>query len=90
MIWDIYQQFVTLLLVLDHICTFASSVDEMVDHIEIVFNWLKSFNLKIKPRKCLLSQYSVVFLGYVLSAGEISVNTDKVEKVKNWLMPTNY
>ena len=44
------QQFVTLLLYLDDICIFAPDVSAMLDHIELVFNQLKSFNLKIKPK----------------------------------------
>ena len=44
------QQFVTLLLYLDNICVFAASIDEMLDHIKLVFKWLEQFNLKIKPK----------------------------------------
>ena len=46
------QQFVTLLLYLDDICIFAPNVSAMLDWIEMVFNWLKAFNLKIKLKKC--------------------------------------
>ena len=45
------QQFVTLLLYLDDICIFAPTIDEMLDRIQLVFNRLKQFNLKIKPKK---------------------------------------
>ena len=44
------QQFVTLLLYLDDICIFAPTIDEMLDRIQLVFNRLKKFNLKIKPK----------------------------------------
>ena len=44
------QQFVTLLLYLDDICIFAPSIEEMLGHIEPVFNRLKEFHLKIKPK----------------------------------------
>ena len=44
------QQFVTLLLYLDDICIFAPDVGAMLDQIELVFNQLNSFNLKIKPK----------------------------------------
>ena len=83
------QQFVTLLLYLDDICIFAASIDEMLDHIELVFKWLEDFNLKIKPKKCHFFQCSVIFLGHVLLAEGISANPKKVEKVKNWPVPTN-
>ena len=44
------QQFVTLLLSLDGICIFAPSIEDMLDQIELVFNRLKEFHLKIKPK----------------------------------------
>ena len=83
------QQFVTLLLYLDDICTFAPDVGIMLDQIELVFSWLKAFNLKIKLKKCYFFQASVIFLGHVLSADGISVNPEKVDKVRDWLVPSN-
>ena len=83
------QQFVTLLLYLDDICIFAACIDEMLDHIELVFKWLEDFNLKIKPKRCHFFQCSIIFLRHVLLAEGISANPEKVEKVKNWPVPTN-
>ena len=83
------QQFVTLLLYLDDICIFAASIDEMLDHAEVVFKWLEEFNLKIKPKKCHFFQCSIIFLGHVLLPEGISTNLKKEEKVKNWPVPTN-
>ena len=83
------QQFVTLLLYLDDICIFAPTIDEMLDRIQLVFNRLKSFNLKIKPKKCQIFSTSVLFLGHVLSAEGISANPEKVDKVKTWPVPKN-
>ena len=42
------QQFVTLLLYLDDICIFALPINDMLDQIELVFDRLKQYNLKIK------------------------------------------
>ena len=80
------QQFVTLLLYLDDICIFAPDVSTMLDRMELVFSRLKSFNLKIKPKKSYFFQASVVFLGDVLSSDGISANP---EKVRDWLVPSN-
>ena len=44
-------QFVALLLYLDDICLLAQVVTSILDQIELVFSWFKSFNLKIKPKK---------------------------------------
>ena len=54
----------------------------MLDRIKMMFNRLKGFNLEMKPKKCHFFQHSVVFLGYVLSAYDISANPEKVNKVK--------
>ena len=83
------QQFVTLLLYLDDICNFAPDVSTLLDQIELVFSWLKAFNLKIKPKKSYFFQASVILLGHVLSADGISANPEKVEKVRDWLVPSN-
>ena len=76
------QQLVTLLLYFDDICMFASTINDMLDQIELAFGGLKQFNLKIKPIKCQFFNTSVLFLGHVLSANGISANPEKVEKVK--------
>ena len=83
------QQFVTLLLYLDDICIFAPDISAMLDRIELVFSWLKDFNLKIKPKKCYFFQASMIFLGHILSADGISANPDKVDKVRDWPVPSN-
>ena len=83
------QQFVTLLLYLDDICIFAPTINDMLDHTELVVNRLKQFYLKINPNKCQFFSTSVLFLGHVLWAEGISVNPEKVEKVKTWPVPKN-
>ena len=83
------QQFVTLLLYLDDILYFCPSIEEMLDQIELVFNRLKEFDLKIKPEKCHFFDTSVLFLCNILSSKGILANPEKVVKVWDWLIPTN-
>ena len=54
-------------LYLEDICIFAPTIDEMLDCIQLVFDSLKKFNRKIKPKKCPFLSTSVLFLGYVFS-----------------------
>ena len=61
----------------------------MLDCIELVFNRLKEFNLKVKPKKCHFFDTSVLFLGHVLSSEGISANPKKVGKIRDWPIPTN-
>ena len=83
------QQYLTLLFYLDDICIFSSSVDEMLNRIEMVLERLQDFNLKIKPKKSFFFQSKVLFLGHILSKDGISPNPDKIQKVKDWPVPTN-
>ena len=57
--------------------------------IELVFDRLKQYNLKIKPKKFQFFDTSVLFLGHILSAKGISANPEKIEKVKTWPVPKN-
>ena len=81
------QQYLTLLLYLDDICIFAEDEDQLLDRLQLVFQRLSSFKLKIKPKKSFFFQRSVLFLGHVLSNQGISVNPEKVEKIKDWPRP---
>ena len=83
------QQFVTLLLYLDDICIVVPTIDDMFNHIQLMFDRLKQFNLKIKPKKCQFFSTSVLFLSHVLLAKGISANPERVEKVKTWSAPNN-
>ena len=65
---------------LDDICIFAPDVSAMLDQMELVFSQLKSFNLKIKPKKSYFFQASVIFLGHVLSSDGISANQGRKSK----------
>ena len=83
------QQYLTLLFYIDDICIFSSSVDEMLNRVEMVLERLQDFNLKIKPKKSHFFQPKVLFLGHILSKDGISPNPDKIQKVKDWPVPTN-
>ena len=83
------QQYITLLFYLDDICVFAETVDQMLDRIQLVFNRLKEFSLKIKPKKSHFFQAEVDFRGHVLSKNGVSPNPEKIEKVHDWPTPTN-
>ena len=61
------------------------SVDEMLNRIEMVLECLQDFNLKIKQK----NQLKVLFLGHILSKEGISHDPDKIQKVKDWPVPTN-
>ena len=73
---------VVIFLYLDEICVFITNVDEIMDQIEMVFQWLKNSNFRIKLKKCHFFQCSIIFMGYGLSAGGISMDPEKVDEVQ--------
>ena len=60
----------------------------MLDCIELVFSRLKEYHLKVKPKKSYFFQTEVTFLGHVLLAKGIAPNPEKVDKVRDWPVPT--
>ena len=72
------QQFVILMLYLEFVCV-AMSVNDMLDWIELVFNRLKQFDLKIKPKNAIFFNTSVLFHGKALFAEGISANPENVD-----------
>ena len=81
------QQYLMLLFYLDDICIFSSTIDEMLDRIAMVFQCLKDFNLKIKPKKLFFFQSNILFLGHMLSKEGILPNPEKISKVRDWPIP---
>ena len=83
------QQYLMLLFYLDDICVFSSSIDEMLDRIELVLKCLQDFNLKIKLKKTFFfqSQYCFWVILY-LKMGFLQI-PKKVQKVKDWPVPSN-
>ena len=51
------------------------------------FHRLKKYNLKLKPRKYILFQTEVTFLGRAVGHKGISVDPDKIKAVQQWPSP---
>jgi hypothetical protein len=73
---------------LDDIIIFSSDFDTHIDRIKQVFERIRQAGLKLKASKCCLLQEKVSFLGHVVSAEGLEVQTEKVEAVKSWPVPT--
>ena len=56
-----------ILVYLDDIVIFSSSVEQHLSRLDLVFAKLREANLKLKPSKCALLRKSVEYLGHVVS-----------------------
>ena len=82
-------QWKTLLIYLDDVIVFGSTVEEVIKRLEAVLVRLRDAKLKLKPKKCHLFQTEVLYLGHVVSSNGISTDPAKTDSVRNWPTPTN-
>ncbi|KAL0180472.1 hypothetical protein M9458_022878, partial [Cirrhinus mrigala] len=82
------QQGSSLLLYLDDIVIFSSSVSQHLERLEVVLGRLEREGLKAKLAKCAFFQKEVKYLGHVISAQGVSTDPSKIEAVSQWRCPT--
>ena len=69
---------------IDDICCFSPTFESHVNHIESVFQRLRSANLKLKPSKCHFAVEKITFLGHVIQRDGVSPNPDKIKCIKDY------
>ena len=82
-------QWKTLLIYLDDIIIFSTSVEEHFDRLGEVLKRLQEAGLKLKPKKCEFFKSELVFLGHLVGVDGVKPNPELVQKVKSWQAPTN-
>jgi len=71
----------------DDILIYNSSWSEHLQHIRLVLDALRAHDLHLKRSKCSFGSRSVVYLGHVISAEGVAMDTAKVEAVASWPEP---
>lgn len=75
------------ILYLDDILIFSSSLDEHHNHVHQVLEKLLENNLFAKLEKCEFDKSSVEFLGHILSGEGISTDPKKIKSIQEWPTP---
>lgn len=81
------QQCQSLLLYLDDIIVFSSSVLQHLQQLEVVLSRLQREGLKVKLAKCAFFQQEVRYLGHIISSQGVSTDPAKIEAVAKWQRP---
>ncbi|KAI5107461.1 hypothetical protein C0J45_3099, partial [Silurus meridionalis] len=81
------QRHQSLLLYLDDIVVFSSSVTQHLERLEVVLGRLKREGLKAKLEKCVFFQEQVKYLGHVVSSQGVATDPSKLEVVASWACP---
>ena len=77
------------LIYLDDVIVFAKTIEEEIARLKIVFQRFRDANLKLKPKKCVLFQESVLYLGHRVSRDGVSTDPGKIRAVQEWPVPKN-
>jgi hypothetical protein len=73
----------------DDILVYSKNLEDHVQHVREVLCILRHEKLYANLPKCTFAQNKLVFLGFVVSANGIEVDSSKVEAIHNWPTPTN-
>ena len=73
---------------LDDVIVLGPSFDDHISNLACVLQRFRAYNLKLKPRKCLLFQRKVSFLGKQISQEGVAMDPSKVERVASWPVPS--
>lgn len=77
------------LVYVDDILLLSDTFENHLQHLQLVFDRLRSANLKLKPSKCKFALQKVNYLGHIISKDGIEVNPEKIAVVKSFPIPKN-
>ena len=72
---------------LDDINVMGATVEETLDHLEVVLQRFQEFGLKLKPRKCALFLSEAKFLGRLATREGVHVTDEHIKSVREWPVP---
>ena len=69
---------------LDDIIVYGSTVNEVLDNLNVVLGRIGDSGVKLKAKKCFLFQRETNYLGHVISSEGVKCDPAKIEAVKQW------
>ena len=88
---DVLREFLNkfVFVYLDDILIFSPDLDTHKHHVSQVLQQLLAHHLYVKAEKCEFHKSTVSFLGFVVSAGKVGMDSEKVQAVQNWPTPAS-
>ena len=86
---DIFRDLfdVCVVVYLDNILVFSRSKEEYQQHLRQVLQRLREHHLVAKPKKYVLGQESIEFLGHVIGNGSLEMSSEKIKAIQVWETP---
>lgn len=69
------------------ILMYSSSWSEHLQHVRLILDALHTHSLHLKCSKSSFRVSSVAYLGHIMSANSVAIDSDKVDAVSSWLEP---
>ena len=74
----------TVLAFLDDILVMGMDFDNHLQNLAETFERFRKYGLKLKPRKCILFQSEVEFLGRIVSSNQLKMATKDIDAIIEW------
>ena len=75
---------------LDDVIVFRRMEEEHLECLQVVFEHLREFNLKLKPSKCNLFQSEIIYLVHHISKEGVHPSKDNVHAIEEFPMPETF
>ncbi|KAI0993535.1 Transposon Tf2-6 polyprotein, partial [Podosphaera aphanis] len=88
---DVLREFLDIFVVvyLDDILIYSEDPAQHDNHVRKVLEKLEEYGLFCKPEKCEFGVSSTTFLGFVISKHGLSMDTSKIQTIRDWKPPIN-
>ena len=74
---------------LDDMCVLGRSMQDHLNNLVEVFKRFRKYGFKLKPKKCLLFQKSVEFLGRKVGPDGITLTDHSISTIQDWSTPSS-
>lgn len=75
------------LIFFDNILIFSPDLPTHLNHLTFVLDVLRANELKVKASKCSFGQPTVAYLGHIISAEGVIVDSQKAQCIMEWPQP---
>ena len=72
---------------LDDVIVFSETLQDHIEHLEVVFDRLKRVSLKLNPSKCKILCEEVEYLGHIATSRGLQMNKRNLKAARNFPQP---
>ena len=78
------------LIYLDDLIVFSQTAEEHLHWLHVVFDWLREYNLKLKPLKCNLFKEKINYLAHEVSKQCVQPSNTNLKAIAKYALPQTY